>query len=317
MLDVGAPYNIQIQPQLPTSTACSETTTPTNQTTNQPTKQPTPNHSLTPLNMPDYAEVAGCSTFKNTTSPLYDSYGAYATTNLVRDANVFANNFPNNNKNGMYPSPSKKAVSSSMTSAASSATASPTSFHYIANNNGKGHKNNGDGHTFAHSDSNFPAPNMTTASKMNIIENKMDIINNLNRSTAPIGMSASVPATPIIGIGTMRRNRLPKVGHCDKISFGGCDSGRSMDQPLFVKSKEDGTWASVQNSSYHFPATSAMSVNHADSLRKKMNGSIKSNGGGCPKGGSVGGASGNNIANNSHSTSSQIYLSSFGKYDNV
>lgn len=252
--------------------------------------------------MPDYAEVAGCSTFKNTTSPLYDSYGAYATTNLVRDANVFANNFHNNNKNGIYPPPCKKAV----TMGTASATASPTNFHYIANNN-KGN-NNSDGHNFAHSDCNFPTTNIKTTTKMNIIENKMDVINNLNRSAA-IGMSASVPATPIIGIGTMRRNRLPKVGHCDKISFGGCDSGRSMDQPLFVKSKEDGTWASVQNSSYHFPTTSTTSINNSDSLRKKINGGIIVNGGG--------GGSQQNIGHNNHSTSSQIYLSSFGKYDNV
>lgn len=241
--------------------------------------------------MPDYAEVAGCSTFKNTTSPLYDSYGAYATTNLVRNANVFANSFHNNNKNGIYPPAS-------------------ANFHY---------NNKSDGHNFTHSESNLPTTNNKTT-KMNIIENKMDIINNLNRSAGlSAGLSGgasanNVSATPIIGIGTMRRNRLPKVGHCDKISFGGCDSGRPMDQPLFVKSKEDGTWASVQNSSYHFATP-----NNGDNSHK-INGSCSS----------VGGGNGHNHTNNGHGNigsnhsiggnstpGSQIYLSSFGKYDNV
>ncbi|XP_058056254.1 protein sax-3 [Anopheles bellator] len=40
---------------------------------------------LSPLNMPDYAEVAGCSSFKNDLgqTPCYDNYGAYASTTLV------------------------------------------------------------------------------------------------------------------------------------------------------------------------------------------------------------------------------------------
>lgn len=261
--------------------------------------------SLTPLNMPDYAEVAGCSTFKNnTTSPLYDSYGAYATTNLVRNANVFAGAAVyTNNKNSEH-------------------------YHHH--------------HNFAHSDFNF----LTTATvmpmstnnnnnkiaKLNIIENKMDIINNLNRSaigsstssctsssTTALLLSAaatssssssssqsmtsnSVPATPIIG--TMRRssNRLPKVGHCDKISFGGCD--RPMEQPLFVKSKEDGTWASVQNSSYHYPVTATKTSNNISDSLYKINGSNVHK----------------NINTNIGSgnlTGSQVYLTSFGKYDNV
>ncbi|XP_055917180.1 roundabout homolog 2 [Eupeodes corollae] len=64
---------------------------------------------LTPLNMPDYAEVA-CSTFKNPnstlssmsannnnhaaiTAALYDSCGAYATTNLVANAKLYQNRY--------------------------------------------------------------------------------------------------------------------------------------------------------------------------------------------------------------------------------
>ncbi|KAH8412469.1 hypothetical protein KR009_002394, partial [Drosophila setifemur] len=54
---------------------------------------------LSPLNMPDYAEVA-CSTFKSPThggvappsASLYDSCGAYATTNVVANVKLYQNN---------------------------------------------------------------------------------------------------------------------------------------------------------------------------------------------------------------------------------
>lgn len=239
---------------------------------------------LTPLNMPDYAEVAGCSTFKNPTSPLYDSCGAYATTNLVKNANIFTNNFHNNNKNSIY--------------------SAPTSCHYNVEDRdggGSSNGNSGKGHPFAYSESNFPTHNKAT--KMNIIENKMDMINNLNRSSS----SASVPMNGygggVIGVGgmkcgsvgTIRRNRLPKLGHCDKISFGGSDNGRTFDQPLFVKSKEDGSWTTVQNSTYHFQGNNNSDNHNSNS---KIN------------------FSGNNVyGGSSHSGSG--YLSSFGKSDNV
>lgn len=254
--------------------------------------------------MPDYAEVAGCSTFKNTTtSPLYDSYGAYATTNVVRNTNTFAggSNFPHGSKksnNSLY--------------------SAPTICHFNTN----------DGHNFAHSDANFGSANKI-ASRMNITENKIDVINNLNRSSsttngssaaasaAAVTMSgmASVPSTPIIGVATMRRNRLPKLGHCDKISFGGCDNGRHIEQPLFIKSKEDGSWTSVQNSAYHFSGgPNAMPKSGGDVGNDNVSGDSKYR-----KNGS------NNISNQSsvvhngvaNATSSQIYLSSFGKADNV
>lgn len=246
--------------------------------------------------MPDYAEVAGCSTFKNPTSPLYDSCGAYATTNLVKNANIFTNNFHNNNKNSIY--------------------SAPTSCHYNVedrdgvgvgggSSNNNGNITGGMGHSFAYSESNFPTHNKAT--KMNIIENKMDMINNLNRS------SSSASVVPMNGygggvigvgggmkcgsVGTIRRNRLPKLGHCDKISFGGSDNGRTLDQPLFVKSKEDGSWTTVQNSTYHFQqGNSNSSDNHNSNSKINFSGNNSVYGGG-------GGGSG--------------YLSSFGKSDNV
>lgn len=279
--------------------------------------------------MPDYAEVAGCSTFRNNTatSPLYDSYGAYATTNLVRNANIFTNNFHNNShKNSIYSAPTichyNTNTNTSSTTTTTATAVAPLSIL--------------DGHNFAYSDTNYPSNKIATT-KMNIIENKFDVMNNLNRSTTSVA-SASASAcigsnvamlnstktfqsTPHIGtgngIGTMKRNRLPKIGHCDKISFGGCDNGRSIEQPLFIKSKEDGSWTSVQNSSYHFTATPTKTN---DNHQHKTNGSNSNN---------------NIITNNSNSynhnnnsnnnknqmdngnSGSQIYLSSFGKSDNV
>lgn len=272
--------------------------------------------------MPDYAEVAGCSTFKNTQSPLYDSYGAYATTNLVRNMNLFTNpHYPNIKNNSIYSAPSI----------------------YNDQNNGR---------NFMHSDTNFLVPKTngkTATSKMNIIENKMDAINNLNRSTQSVPQAAttitstttmnnaaldsknlvgikSVPSTPLIGLnGTVRRNRLPKIGHCDKISFGGCDSAQNIEQPLFIKSKEDGSWTSIQNSAYHFSQISSpinASNNNintkngigSDANKYKINASNNSI---------------NNINNNSSnlnnsisninnvSSSNQIQFSSFGRADNV
>ncbi|XP_017155078.1 uncharacterized protein LOC108164013 isoform X2 [Drosophila miranda] len=75
------------------------------QATAQQGQQPTllPDYErLSPLNMPDYAEVA-CSTFKSPThggapggmgsSSLYDSCGAYATTNVVANVKLYQNRY--------------------------------------------------------------------------------------------------------------------------------------------------------------------------------------------------------------------------------
>ncbi|XP_032294090.1 uncharacterized protein robo3 isoform X2 [Drosophila virilis] len=70
------------------------------------TQQPLPDYErLSPLNMPDYAEVA-CSTFKGPhnnaaqtsgvqagSSSLYDSCGAYATTNVVANVKLYQNRY--------------------------------------------------------------------------------------------------------------------------------------------------------------------------------------------------------------------------------
>lgn len=138
-------------------------------------------HSLSPLNMPDYAEVAGCSTFKNTQSPLYDSFGAYATTNLVRNVNLFANpHYPNAGKNNSVYS-------------------APNVFHYTNGNETNG---SGGGRNFMHSDTNFAANGKTASPKMNIIENKMDAINNLNRSSSSVTTATGSPATSSVATDT-------------------------------------------------------------------------------------------------------------------
>ncbi|XP_058122734.1 protein sax-3-like [Anopheles ziemanni] len=67
------------------------------------------------------------------------------------------------------------------------------------------------------------------------------------------GGSSSVPHTPLFG--TIKRTaKYNKIGYNkdNKLNFG--DNGRSVEQPLFVKSKYDGTWSSV-------PSTATTSVN--------------------------------------------------------
>lgn len=272
--------------------------------------------------MPDYAEVAGCSTFKNSTqSPLYDSFGAYATTNLVRNVNLFTNpHYPTIGKNNSIYS-------------------APTICHYNANDSNGGGSIGSVHNNFQHLNGGN-GPNLgtlngkTVANKMNIIENKIDAINNLNRSSSSTvhGSSAnssvvidttmvsikSVPSTPLIGMsqsGTNRRNRLPKIGHSDKISFGGSDNGRNIEQPLFIKSKEDGSWTSIQNNtSYHSSVNSTNSnknggINGDINLNKfKINASNNSlsNIKNSP-----------NPQNSSNNATNSIHLSSFGRADNV
>lgn len=122
----------------------------------------------------------------------------------------------------------------------------------------------------------------------------------------------------------MRRNRLPKSGHCDKINFGGCDNGRGIEQPLFIKSKEDGSWTSVQNSAYHFSQASTMSLasttpscgagvagSNISTNKFKFNASNNS-----INSPNLNNSSNNNI-NNATISSNQIHLSSFGRADNV
>lgn len=159
--------------------------------------------------MPDYAEVAGCSTFKNTQSPLYDSFGAYATTNLVRNVNLFANpHYPTAGKNN------------SIYSAANV-------FHYNGNDTNGGNGGGGGGgvgigaggRNFMHSDSNFAANGKTASPKMNIIENKMDAINNLNRSSSSVAAATGSPATSSVATDTTMVSiksvpSTPLIGKC-------------------------------------------------------------------------------------------------------
>lgn len=161
--------------------------------------------------MPDYAEVAGCSTFKNTQSPLYDSFGAYATTNLVRNVNLFTNpHYPNAGKNN------------SVYSAANI-------FHYNANNEPNGGSGGGGGgsignggtggRNFMHSDTNFAANGKTATPKMNIIENKMETINNLNRSSSSVAAATGSPANSSVATDTTMVSiksvpSTPLIGKC-------------------------------------------------------------------------------------------------------
>lgn len=250
--------------------------------------------------MPDYAEVAGCSSFKNSASPTYDTFGAYATTTLV------GRQFPKNPNS--YSAPNSVHYNNFMAAAAAAAAAAN---HQQSSN---------------------------SQLKMNIIENKMEsLMNNLNGPSPmmqPKNGTKSVPQTPLLN--TMRRNRLvngnsinSSTNKSNKLSsspyLNGID-GSSAEQPLFMKSKFDGSWTSIpstsamtgstttsnNNSPSHLPASYHASPRHHPTSLNQLNGGISSN---------------NNNSSNSidpsmmtkgnlHSNGSS-YLSSFGRSDKV
>lgn len=238
----------------------------------------------------DYAEVAVCSTFKDPSSPPYDNYGAYATTTLV--SNSILHNGGKQSNGVIFTGGSSMGGSTAHLlqnnfSYNKNIYSAPTSCHY-----------NYGGITANDSNYKFSEMNNYTGNrvKMNIIENKMDAINNLNRTgicpspgtttntslqpkttitTNSTSTSSMPPPTPAFG--TIKRNRLTKLVPSstsllsspssqhytsDKINIGGSGGGGNMDnggktieQPLFVKSKYDGSWTSVQhtNAAYQPP----------------------------------------------------------------
>ncbi|XP_055545499.1 protein sax-3-like [Wyeomyia smithii] len=251
---------------------------------------------LSPLNMPDYAEVAGCSSFKNDLggSPSYDNYGAYASTTLV------------GRSTGNHPG---AATGSATTGTAFTPNqfdgknlySAPTSCHYnnFINQHQQRHQQQlhqqqpGGGGSGA--DVKRPGGaygGSIKSQKMNIIENRMaDMMNNLGHSQTSVASAAAIPSSPYGGssvsnlntnsssnllpaggsasgasvsvphtplFGTIKRTtKYNKIGYNkdNKLNFG--DSGRSSEQPLFIKSKYDGTWSSVPST----VASSANSIN--------------------------------------------------------
>lgn len=172
--------------------------------------------------MPDYAEVAGVASAynsmgnpHNSTSPLYDSCGAYATTSLIGTTNIYHqsqydpimhqhhtskslhyNNILNNDLQFVFPE--KKASSVSLNN------------HNNTSNNNNGGKASSAGYGIRN-----------RLMKMNITENKMDVllINNLghtNKSNSSVNSiqkpsplttaNPTVPPTP--NLGSTRRNHF-------------------------------------------------------------------------------------------------------------
>lgn len=264
---------------------------------------------LSPLNMPDYAEVAGCSSssYQNSSSPTYDSFGAYASTTLV---------------GRQYPKNSYSA---------------PNSVHYTnfinsTMTNGKYQQQ------FALNGSSISISNDTGPLKMNIIENKMEqMMNNLNNPANAISQSSlsmnqrqqqqqavhhqmksngngskSVPQTPFLS--SMRRNR--HLINNSKLSSPFVDGA---EQPLFMKSKFDESWPSTtalltdsttksnNNSPSHLTSSSSSPFrsHHLQSSLNQLNNADNSTGMG------HNGKAGSNLLIGSS------YLSSFGKSDKV
>lgn len=255
--------------------------------------------------MPDYAEVAGCSSFKNSNSPTYDTFGAYASTTLV------GRQYPNNSYSA------------------------PNSVHYnnFINNGGApiGNGNHHMQHQYNHN-GNGVIPMSNNQLKMNIIENKMEqLMNNLNNPDsvnasiaqkhqlgAKNGMtSKSVPQTPLLS--TMRRNRINSSinGKSNKLSSYGdkinqSEDDRSSEQPLFMKSKFDGSWQSIPSTTALTSSTTTTSNNNSPGhlsyhhsspspRHHPMQSSLNQLG----------------DSNNQPKTNSHSYLSSFGKSDKV
>ncbi|XP_039438865.1 protein sax-3-like [Culex pipiens pallens] len=344
---------------------------------------------LSPLNMPDYAEVAGCSSFKNDLgphgSPSYDNYGAYASTTLV--GRSVANQASSSSS---IPPPGGVPVFAQNQFDGKNVYSAPTSCHYnnFINQHQQRHQQQlhqqqvpGEGKR-----TGYGASGSMKSQKMNIIENRMaDMMNNLGHSQggssvscnlngansssnllpaggSGAGTSVSVPHTPLFG--TIKRSsaaaaaaaaKYNKIGYNkdNKLNFG--DNGRCTEQPLFIKSKYDGTWSSVpstaassanninmiNNSPYHQQHSQHQQQQHHPAMFKGGSSGnildplppspVENNGGRIPGCGVVGGQT-NNLDNqqqqqlqmqnsgsgsSNDSASSQNYLSSFGKTDNV
>ncbi|XP_034668091.1 uncharacterized protein LOC117901452 isoform X3 [Drosophila subobscura] len=215
---------------------------------------------LSPLNMPDYAEVA-CSTFKSPThggmgstasSSLYDSCGAYATTNVVANVKLYQNRY------AAKPQPQGQSQSQSHSQSNN-------------NNNQSNHQSNNDyqstGMYSAPPSAHYGCldgkqqPNLMTTStastaimggspaklkKINITENKMEQMECKTERTNPFnqqqqlllasnalkqGLGAYANTTLAAqmasggGAGTLRRQRQPKTLYKSENNILGKASG--------------------------------------------------------------------------------------------
>lgn len=184
--------------------------------------------------MPDYAEVAGvANAYANglghqshtSTSPLYDSCGAYATTSLIGTTNIYHQNHYDNQhpqlqhsvhynnvvRNGPFVYPNKKTSSTSLNTSKLDDNTEGKETREKLNNTFGGNRNN----TLSYGIRN-------RLMKMNITENKMDIlINNLGPKGSLNGSVKSIhkpsnssqehvsqipPPTP--NLGSTRRNQF-------------------------------------------------------------------------------------------------------------
>lgn len=192
---------------------------------------------LSPLNMPDYAEVA-CSTFKSPThgapqptvgggASLYDSCGAYATTNVVANVKLYQNRYAtkptqnsnNNNQQG------NDYQSTGMYSA-------PPSAHYGCLEQKQQQQQQPNVMTTSTASTAILTASPAKLKKINITENKMDQMDAKTERTNPFnqqqqlllasnalkqGLGAYANTTLAAqmanggGAGTLRRQRQPKT----------------------------------------------------------------------------------------------------------
>lgn len=251
--------------------------------------------------MPDYAEVAGCSTYQNPHSPTYDnsSYGAYATTTLIGHSKLFqydSSKTGTSSIGSIGTSPSPSTMYNNFINSESSTLASPNKMNIIENRMNKlNHKSSpppngvviGDQFLYQQQQQQHSPLKQHIVNTNNMINNSH--CNNGSNSSLTTSKPHLTPTHNNGGGGATIKSRTRfNNKYNEKISFGDINGKAINEQPLFIKSKYDGSWTSVNNTtnSYH-------------SQQLGLDTTVVSN----------------NCSNNNkqHKNSSQNYLSSFGK----
>ncbi|XP_036340423.1 roundabout homolog 2-like, partial [Rhagoletis pomonella] len=167
---------------------------------------------LTPLNMPDYAEVA-CSTFKSPNgalahvtpngkahatrqqtsggngnsmpalagNALYDSCGAYATTNLVANAKLYQNRYGNTGNSGSNNNNNSPAHSKHDDYRAAGMYSAPASAHYAGLIDLAAANPFNDKMTTSTASTAILSASPARSVKINITENRLDLMSNQSR----------------------------------------------------------------------------------------------------------------------------------------
>lgn len=216
--------------------------------------------------MPDYAEVAGCSTYQNPHSPTYNSsFGAYATTTLVGQYNTKQFQY-DSSKTGtssfgsMGTSPSPSTMYNNFINSEASTLASPNKMNIIENRMNKiNHKSSSSSPPLPTSQPPFPLPPPPLPSVGSIIplhinnDKFMSYQQHQQQHQSPVkhivssdnnsSLAKYPPPSPQFGNNATNATIKSRTRLNNRFGDG---SGKS-EQPLFIKSKYDGSWSSINN----------------------------------------------------------------------